>query len=349
MSRITFFLQTAEYSRCKTNYPLPCTLSRRAFYEKKVMPKLDDFLGDLSPQEYLDPPVSHEFETWQDMIYMSEDDMVDVDINMGNQRKLQREIAGDRDEPCSPLLGPLSPDNGFEEEDSPISSRIESKKLEMEEPIRTKRRYRKRLPKDPHAPLRPKSDYVLFANSLRQDPEVSKLPFVDISKLVGQKWQGLVPEERVPWATSAAEQKTRYKEEVAIYQRTDSYHEHQARLRTTKLGRCKLGDGGDPHGTLTDTVSPGSTSTFLNPFADGSSSTGRSKESSVTMAAEENGDISRDKSATAFVSWPEQKTPLSCQSRVDRIYQNSFQFYLQGSYGSYGALSKPCKCRLLYE
>lgn len=57
----------------------------------------------------------------------------------------------------------------------------------VEEPTLSKRRYRRRQPKDPHAPRRPDSGYVLFVNFLRQNPLVSNLPFVDISKLVGKK------------------------------------------------------------------------------------------------------------------------------------------------------------------
>jgi hypothetical protein len=95
-------------------------------------------------------------------------------------------------------------------------------------------RYRIRPPKDTHAPQRPQSGYVLFANFLRRNPHVSELRFVDIAKLVGEQWRRLSREDVVVWTNLAAEQRSKYELEVSDYQQTEDYEEHQDVLRTFK-------------------------------------------------------------------------------------------------------------------
>jgi hypothetical protein len=270
----------------------------------------DASLSHLCLGEYSEALVSHGFKTWDDLIDISEETMAELGFKLGHRRKLQREIASYRGLPrTQPLVRPPAVD-GLQESEEPKSARVGQDELETKEPTSLKRRYRHRQPKDPHAPRKPGSDYVLFGKFLRQDPDVSKLPFVDISKLVGERWQRLSPEERAAWTSTAAQQKRRYRMELAEYQQSEDYRDHQDRLRMTKLEKSTPSNEVSPTGSPKKTVSTGSghmhktvrwTSTV--------SSRHNLKDSSITMAASEDGghDASFGRRFSISVSHPERE------------------------------------------
>jgi hypothetical protein len=247
-------------------------------------------LTHLGLAEYNEALVSHGFETWDNLLDISEEDMEGLGFKRGHRRKLQREIASYRGQPHSqplPHSFHVDPLHGSEQPGSPGTEQDE---VETGEPVPLKRKYRRRRPKDPLAPRFPRSDYVLFGNLLRQDPNVSKLPFVEISRLVGEKWQALSPEERTGWTSAAAEQKSKYNAELAEYQQTEAYQKYQDLLHTKELQKGILGDGTSRKEALENTESIlsryrrqtlGSLST--------ESSIDHSKDSSITMATNEDG------------------------------------------------------------
>src|SRR5450432_541876 len=169
------------------------------------MSELEASLGTLGLQEYSQPLVSHGFRTWDDVVNISENSLADLGFKLGHRRKLQREIASYEGKPYSQPLIRLPIDASLDEDSHAQPLSPEKGEMQPQQSMRPKRKYRPRRPKDPHAPLRPKSDYVLFANFLRQNPRVSELPFVDISKLVGKQWQSLLPDERAMWSSFAAQ------------------------------------------------------------------------------------------------------------------------------------------------
>lgn len=174
---------------------------------------LDLSLSYLGLGEYFETLVSHGLDTWDKLTGISEETMAELGVRLGHRRKLQREIASYRGQSRTrPLYSPLAVDGGLQDSgEEPKSPHAGKKELETKtEPTQLKRRYRHRQRKDPHAPRRPSCDYVLFGNFLRQQPDVAQLSFVEISKLVGERWQRLSPEERATWTSTAAEQKSRY-------------------------------------------------------------------------------------------------------------------------------------------
>jgi hypothetical protein len=131
-------------------------------------------LSRLGLGEYSEALLSRGFDSWDRLIDINEETMAELGIRLGHRRKLQREIATYRGQPqTQPLVCPPAVEGLWESEEpkSPCAGRDE---LEIEEPTPLKRRYRHRRPKDPHAPRKPSSDYVLFGKYLRQDPDVSK-------------------------------------------------------------------------------------------------------------------------------------------------------------------------------
>ena len=246
-------------------------------------------LSHLGLGEYFEVLVSHGFDTWDNLTDISEETMAELGVRLGHRRKLQREIASYQGQPrTQPLFSPPAVDGGLQDsEEEPKSPHAGQDELETKtESTQLKRRYRHLQRKDPHAPRRSSCAYVLFGNFLRQQPDVAQLSFVEISKLVGERWQRLSPEERVTWTSTAAEQKSRYITELAEYQ----HHRDGLRITKTKQEKC----------ALTGEVSP---TTSSEPIPSRPSS----KDSSITMAASDGGghSTSAGKRFMVFVSRPE--------------------------------------------
>jgi hypothetical protein len=251
-------------------------------------------LSRLGLGEYSEVLESHGFDSWDNLSHINEVTMAELGIRLDHRRKLRREITSLRGQPrTQPLLSPEPVDGELRNsEEKPQSPHTGQDELEIRiEPTQLKRRYRHRQRKDPHAPRKPSCDYVLFGNSLRQQPDIAQLSFVEISKLVGEQWQQLSLEGRATWTSNAAEQKRKYITELAEYQQSKEYQHHQDYLRTTKAKQEQRGSNGEisPTASLEKTESPEIGSSGQN-----------SKDSSITMAESENG-----KKFMVFVSRPE--------------------------------------------
>jgi len=81
------------------------------------------------------------------------------------------------------------------------------------------KRRTKRGPKDPNAPKRASGAYVFFTNEMR--PIVMKefpgIKFVDMGRILGERWRALTPEEKVKYETQSAEDKMRFQVEMQQY------------------------------------------------------------------------------------------------------------------------------------
>lgn len=76
------------------------------------------------------------------------------------------------------------------------------------------------LRKNPKAPKRFKSSYILFfvANQAKIKAELGETASVaDISKRSAEIWRGMSSEERQEWVEAAAKDKQRYIREKAVY------------------------------------------------------------------------------------------------------------------------------------
>ncbi|TAQ87658.1 hypothetical protein B7494_g4030 [Chlorociboria aeruginascens] len=159
------------------------------------MERLENVLSRVGLQRYQDSIVQNGFETWTDLLDITEEDMAELQIKRGHRRILQREIASCRGQAYH----------------QPLSQQ----QVYQAKPL--KRRYRHHPSRDLNAPKRPKSAFVLYGNSLRQNPDVSDLSFVDIAKLTGEKWRSLSSKEVEKWRIDAEEQKKRYSIKLTEY------------------------------------------------------------------------------------------------------------------------------------
>ena len=81
------------------------------------------------------------------------------------------------------------------------------------------RKRNKRGPKDPAAPKRASGAYVFFTNEMRPKvcAEYPGIKFVDLGKVLGERWRALTPEEKKRYEDMAADDKIRFQMEMQQY------------------------------------------------------------------------------------------------------------------------------------
>jgi hypothetical protein len=80
---------------------------------------------------------------------------------------------------------------------------------------------RKKQKKDPNAPKRPLSGYMIFCSEKRDEVKKadSSLTLTGVAKKLGELWRGLSKEEQKPYNDKAAKDKQRYEAEKAAYEK----------------------------------------------------------------------------------------------------------------------------------
>ncbi|KAL7537065.1 hypothetical protein ACHAXR_011457 [Thalassiosira sp. AJA248-18] len=78
--------------------------------------------------------------------------------------------------------------------------------------------------KDPNAPKKNLSAYILYSNATRSDVRVANpdAQFGDIARLLSANFKSLTSEERAPWDEKATSDKARYQKEMADYSATNA-------------------------------------------------------------------------------------------------------------------------------
>ena len=81
------------------------------------------------------------------------------------------------------------------------------------------RKKNKRGPKDPAAPKRASGAYVFFTNDMRPKVlhEYPGIKFVELGKVLGERWRALTPEEKKRFEEMAGEDKVRFSVEMQEY------------------------------------------------------------------------------------------------------------------------------------
>lgn len=158
-------------------------------------------------------------------------------MDLGHRRKLQREIANTKRLAQDPaFVTPL-----YRIEPRPERTELKptaSGSSTNEFQVPSKRGYRHRPKSDPNAPERPYSAYVMFSNHTREQLKDQNLSFTESSRLVGERWQNLSPDEREAWKQRGAVPWEKYKSDMAEYQKTDGFQEYQRYLTDFKAAHA---------------------------------------------------------------------------------------------------------------
>ncbi|KAF8464586.1 hypothetical protein BDZ91DRAFT_776726 [Kalaharituber pfeilii] len=215
------------------------------------MTELEEILARLGLSQYLGRLIEEGFERWETVLDITEQDLAALGFKLGHRRILQREIASARGVPVGqPLVQPqfasLEEPDEIEEKSSPKGFKGESSK-----PTPTgKRKYRRHPKPDEHAPEKPPSAYVMFANRVRDELKGQSLSFTDIAKLVGERWKVLDPDHKEEFEFAASVAKSKYNSELAEYKKTDNYKEYLQYLAEFKARTNKEGSGRSPSQSL---------------------------------------------------------------------------------------------------
>ena len=101
-----------------------------------------------------------------------------------------------------------------DDEDDDVSSKASGKKTAGKKPAK------KKVKKDPNAPKKGLSTYMLFCKDMRSilKEESPELTFGELGKLLGQKYKELSAEEKAKYDVLAAADKVRYERENKVYE-----------------------------------------------------------------------------------------------------------------------------------
>ncbi|ELW70657.1 High mobility group protein 20A [Tupaia chinensis] len=89
----------------------------------------------------------------------------------------------------------------------------------------SKGRKRKKPLRDSNAPKSPLTGYVRFMNERREQLRAKRpeVPFPEITRMLGNEWSKLPPEEKQRYLDEADRDKERYMKELEQYQKTEAY------------------------------------------------------------------------------------------------------------------------------
>ncbi|XP_054623464.1 high mobility group protein 20A isoform X1 [Dunckerocampus dactyliophorus] len=139
----------------------------------------------------------------------------------------------------------------MDEQQSPAANTDNSSQRNGEEKTRrsswTKGRKRKKPMKDRNAPKAPLTGYVRFMNDRREQLRAERpdVPFPEITRMLGNEWSKLPPEEKQRYLDEAERDKERYMRELEKYQKTEAYKHFTRKVQDKQKG--KRHRGGEHH------------------------------------------------------------------------------------------------------
>ncbi|CAB1417099.1 unnamed protein product, partial [Pleuronectes platessa] len=107
----------------------------------------------------------------------------------------------------------------------------------------TKGRKRKKPMKDSNAPKAPLTGYVRFMNDRREQLRAERpdVPFPEITRMLGNEWSKLPPEEKQRYLEEAERDKERYMRELEKYQKTEAYKHFTRKVQEKQNGKRHRG------------------------------------------------------------------------------------------------------------
>lgn len=100
--------------------------------------------------------------------------------------------------------------------------------------------------KDSNAPKAPLTGYVRFMNDRREQLRAERpdVPFPEITRMLGNEWSKLPPEEKQRYLDEAEKDKERYMRELEKYQKTEAYKHFTRKVQEKQKGKRHRGDDG---------------------------------------------------------------------------------------------------------
>ncbi|KAM9808118.1 high mobility group protein 20A [Neosynchiropus ocellatus] len=100
--------------------------------------------------------------------------------------------------------------------------------------------------KDRNAPKAPLTGYVRFMNDRREQLRAERpdVPFPEITRMLGNEWSKLPPEEKQRYLDEAERDKERYMRELEEYQKTEAYKLFTRKVQEKQKGKRHRPDAG---------------------------------------------------------------------------------------------------------
>ncbi|XP_048337768.1 high mobility group protein 20A isoform X2 [Sphaerodactylus townsendi] len=157
---------------------------------------------------------------------------------------------------CSGSQSAHNPDFAEEASLAPLPRNESSNKavnsgLKPEEEQRAKRggwskgRKRKKPLRDSNAPKSPLTGYVRFMNERREQLRAKRpeVPFPEITRMLGNEWSKLPPEEKRRYLEEADRDKERYMRELEQYHKTEAYKVFSRKAQDRQKGKSHRQEG----------------------------------------------------------------------------------------------------------
>jgi len=106
-----------------------------------------------------------------------------------------------------------------------------------------------KLPKDPNAPTRPMTAFILWAGEARKEiaSEHPDYSITEIAKVLGKKWKKVDEDEKGPFVEKADKLKAKYQSARARYIKSSEYAAHQEVLKEWKKKQARKPFPKDPN------------------------------------------------------------------------------------------------------
>ncbi|NXW80098.1 HM20A protein, partial [Hirundo rustica] len=173
------------------------------------------------------------------------------EINVTGLANSESSFSGGTSQPVNnpDLVEDLSQAQQQQNESSNAAETTEQKPEEEQQ--RTKRggwakgRKRKKPLRDSNAPKSPLTGYVRFMNERREQLRAKRpeVPFPEITRMLGNEWSKLPPEEKRRYLDEADRDKERYMRELEQYQKTEAYKVFSRKAQDRQKGKSHRQDG----------------------------------------------------------------------------------------------------------
>jgi hypothetical protein len=186
-------------------------------------------LNLLDCSQYYEKLTKNGVDSWDTFLLLTNEDLEGLDIEPSDRETIHRmksllELSQSQNvtsTPGSNISGQLSnlQGHGF------VVSTEEAAFI-----LRKKRKYQRHPKPDSHAPAKPPTAYVVFANEYRKSLTEDR-SFADIAKDVGQAWQALSAEEKAIREDEADKWRKQYREALRDYKSTKNHREYMKYLK----------------------------------------------------------------------------------------------------------------------
>lgn len=94
--------------------------------------------------------------------------------------------------------------------------------------------------KDPNAPKRPLSSYMLYSQERRaKDESLKEVKITEQTKVISAKWNTMTEDEKKPYVDLAKIKKKEYEKVIEEYKKTDEYKSFQEQLAEAESNKKK--------------------------------------------------------------------------------------------------------------